>query len=211
MAGYDCAREEDAMNLDPREQKSVLRRRIRQNILSLSLAERGSASAGACSRLQQEMLWREARCVLLYSPLPDELDLGALLTQALAAGKLLALPRFDEAQGAYSACRVADLAGDLRTGRFGVLEPGPDCPAIQLNRLDFVAVPGVGFTFDGRRLGRGKGFYDRLLASVGGIKCGFAFDQQIVSDLPVEPHDIHLDYILTPTRWCRAGQGAVLK
>lgn len=211
MAGHDRAGEEDAMSLDPREQKSVLRRRIRDNLRTLSLAERSSASAGACSRLQQEMLWRAARCVLLYSPLPDELDLGALLTQALAAGKTLALPRFDEAQGAYSACRVADLARDLRTARFGVLEPGPDCPALPLNRLDFVAVPGVGFTLDGRRLGRGRGFYDRLLASVGGIKCGIAFDQQIVSDIPVEPHDIRLDYILTPTRWCRAGRGAVLK
>ena len=211
MAGHDRAGEEDTMSLDLREQKSVLRRQIRDNLRSLLPAERSSASAGACFRLQQEPVWREARCVLLYSPLPDELDLRALLAQALAAGKMLALPRFDETQGAYSACQVADPASDLRTARFGILEPGPDCPALPLNRLDFVAVPGVGFTLDGRRLGRGRGFYDRMLASVGGIKCGIAFDQQIVSDIPVEPHDVRLDYILTPTRWCHAGRGAVLK
>ncbi|HKS37456.1 MAG TPA: 5-formyltetrahydrofolate cyclo-ligase [Verrucomicrobiae bacterium] len=191
------------MSGEMREEKTALRRRIRDHLQSFSPPERRAASARACARLQQEEVWCQSRCVLLYSPLPDELDIEPLLAEALAKGKALALPRFDETQRAYSACVVADLGRDLRKARFGVLEPDPACPAVPLNRLDFVAVPGVAFTLDGRRLGRGKGFYDRLLASVGGIKCGVAFEQQIVSDLPVEPHDIRLDYILTPTRWCR--------
>jgi len=202
MAGPDRPGEKHGMSGEMREEKSALRRRIRDHLQSLSLFERREASNRACFRLQQEEIWRQARCVLLYSPLPDELDIGPLLAEALATGKALALPRFDETQRAYSACRVADPA-DLRKARFGVLEPDPACPEVPLNRLDFVAVPGVAFTLDGRRLGRGKGFYDRLLASVGGIKCGVAFEQQIVDDMPVEPHDIRLDYILTPTRWCR--------
>lgn len=203
MAGTGRSGEKGDMSDEAREEKTALRRRVRDHLQSLSPIERRAASERACSRLQQEELWRQARCVLLYSPLPDELDIGPLLAGALATGKALALPRFDETQRAYCASLVADLAHDLRTARFGVLEPGPVCPAVPLNRLDFVAVPGVAFTLDGRRLGRGKGFYDRLLASVGGIKCGVAFEEQIVSDLPVEPHDVRLDYILTPTRWCR--------
>jgi 5-formyltetrahydrofolate cyclo-ligase len=203
MASPHRRGKEDDMSGQMREEKTDLRRRIRDHLQSLSAVERSSASARACTRLQQEKIWRQAGCVLLYSPLPDELDIGPLLTEALATGKTLALPRFDETQRAYSACRVADLSRDLRSARFGVLEPDPACRAVPLNRLDFLAVPGVAFTLGGRRLGRGKGFYDRLLASVGGIKCGMAFDQQIVGDIPVEPHDIRLDYILTPTRWCR--------
>jgi 5-formyltetrahydrofolate cyclo-ligase len=64
-----------------------------------------------------------------------------------------------------------------------------------------VLVPGVAFDLRGRRLGRGKGFYDRLLADAGGLKCGVAFDEQIVTEIPVEPHDVSVDCILTPTRW----------
>ena len=70
-----------------------------------------------------------------------------------------------------------------------------------LNRLDFVLVPGIAFDLQGRRLGRGKGYYDRLLAEVRGKTCGVAFDEQIVDEIPVEPHDIHVNCILTPTRW----------
>jgi 5-formyltetrahydrofolate cyclo-ligase len=64
-----------------------------------------------------------------------------------------------------------------------------------------VLVPGVAFDSHGRRLGRGKGFYDQLLAFVRGTKCGVAFDEQIVPEIPIEPHDVRLNCILTPTRW----------
>jgi 5-formyltetrahydrofolate cyclo-ligase len=70
-----------------------------------------------------------------------------------------------------------------------------------LNRLDFILVPGVAFDLHGRRLGRGRGFYDQLLANVRGRTCGVAFDEQIVRDVPIEPHDVSLNCILTPTRW----------
>ena len=66
---------------------------------------------------------------------------------------------------------------------------------------DLILVPGVAFDLHGRRLGRGKGFYDQLLAAVRGTTCGVAFEQQMVREVPVEPHDIHLNSILTPTRW----------
>jgi 5-formyltetrahydrofolate cyclo-ligase len=50
-------------------------------------------------------------------------------------------------------------------------------------------------------LGRGKGFYDRLLPGVRGVTCGVAFDEQVFRELPSAPHDVHLSCILTPTRW----------
>ncbi|MEO7298989.1 MAG: 5-formyltetrahydrofolate cyclo-ligase, partial [Verrucomicrobiota bacterium] len=57
------------------------------------------------------------------------------------------------------------------------------------------------FDLTGRRLGRGKGFYDRLLAEIPGTKCGVCFDEQIVEEIPTESHDVRMDYVLTPTRW----------
>ena len=104
-------------------------------------------------------------------------------------------------EGFYVACEIKDPEKDLLVGRFGIREPETSCGEIELNRLDFTLVPGVAFDLQGRRLGRGKGFYDRMLAAVRGTTCGVAFDEQIVEEVPVEPHDTRVNCILTPTRW----------
>jgi 5-formyltetrahydrofolate cyclo-ligase len=199
------------MHAPPEQKKAALRQRVRDALRNLSTANRLAGSLQACNRLQQEPVWREAMWVMLYWPLPDELDVLPLLREALSAGKQVALPRFDPVRNSYLACQVLNLPEDLQLGRYRVREPRENCPAVRLNRLDFVLVPGVAFAMDGRRLGRGKGIYDRLLMSVRGCKCGAGFDEQIVDDLPVEPHDMNLDCILTPTRWRRAQPRAVLK
>ena len=199
------------MNESSREQKAALRLRIREALKRLPASGWRAASAQACARLQQERIWREARSVLLYVPLADELDIEPLLQEALLEGKELALPHFKLEEQKYLARRVLDLTQDLRPGRFGIPEPKDGCVEVPLKQLDLVVAPGVGFTLDGRRLGRGRGFYDRLLALVGGVKCGIGFDEQIVDEIPAESHDIRLDCILTPTRWSPVVQGAVIK
>ena len=104
--------------------------------------------------------------------------------------------------------KCMDLDADLATGKFGIREPRSHCGEILLNHLDLALVPGVGFDLKGRRLGRGRGFYDRLLAQISGTKCGVGFDEQIVEAIPTEPHDVHLNYILTPTRWSKVAVDA---
>jgi 5-formyltetrahydrofolate cyclo-ligase len=89
---------------------------------------------------------------------------------------------------------------EIVSGQFGIREPDPDCIEIPSHQLDLVLVPGVAFDLHGRRLGRGKGFYDRLLTEVRGMKCGVAFDEQVLNEIPKESHDIHMNFILTPTR-----------
>ena len=189
------------MSAEIEQAKLALRERLRAARKKMSAAEQQLASAELCARLQEQGVWQQARGVLLFWPLPDEPDVRALLTVALATGKLGALPRFDAASGEYGAARVTDPVRDLTAGRFGVSEPAGHCPQVQLNHLDFVLVPGVAFDFAGGRLGRGKGYYDRLLALVPGMKCGAAFDAQVVAAVPREPHDVQLNCILTPTRW----------
>ena len=189
------------------ELKAKLRDQMRTKLKSISPAERITASTQLCARLQNEIIWRDARSVLLFTPLPDEPDIRPLLDAAWAGGKTTALLRFDAARDLYLACRVQS-PGELRPGKFGVPEPGPECPVLELNQLDFLLVPGVAFALDGGRLGRGKGYYDRLLAEVPGHKCGVAFDWQLVASVPAEPHDVRLNSLLTPSRW-RQCQGAV--
>lgn len=188
----------------PAHAKPTLRARLRAELQAHSSASAASASAALCVRVRASPLWQTARAVLLFFPLPSEPDISLLLDDALASGKLLALPRFSATTNAYEAVQVRDLARELVTGPFGVREPTADCPLAPMNRLDFALVPGLGFDARGHRLGRGKGHYDHLLAGFTGMKIGVAFDFQIVTEVPAEPHDIVLDAVVTPTRWVTA-------
>jgi len=189
------------MNESVTKQKTALRERLRAVLSELTRAQREDAAVEICARLIEQPAWKNARSVLLFAPLADEPNVRPLVHAALDAGKLMALPRFSTATGGYEAAVVRDLAKDFVEGKFGILEPAPTCEVADLKRLDLILVPGVAFDWQGHRLGRGKGFYDRLLVEVSGKTCGVAFDQQIISAIPVEPHDVRLNCILTPSHW----------
>jgi len=181
--------------------KAAFRAQVRLALSRLPADARLAASRQLVARLCDQPCWATARRVLLFAPLADEPDIWPLVDQALLAGKTVALPKFAAASGEYVAAVVQDRARDLRPGRFGILEPLESQPRLPLGELDLVLVPGVAFDPRGRRLGRGKGYYDRLLPQARGIKCGVAFDLQIVPELPAGPRDSKVDYVLTPTRW----------
>ena len=183
------------------QKKAELRQQIRERLRALTEEQRKAAASLARGRLEAQRVWQEAKTVLFFAPLPDELDLWPLLNDTLRAGKEVFLPRFDPASKQYLAHCIKHPEADLQPGHYGIHEPGPHCPQRPLNRLDFVLVPGVAFDLHGRRLGRGRGYYDQILAVVRGRTCGVAFDEQIVAEVPVEPHDITVHCILTPTRW----------
>ena len=185
-----------------------MRARVRAQLSQLTLAGRAAASRALCERLREQAVWQSARSVMLFAPLPRETDVWPLVEEALASGKTVALPRFSPTSGGYAAAVVRDPANDLRPGLLGIREPTERCEAIALNRLDLVLVPGVAFDARGRRLGRGKGYYDRMLARISGWKCGVAFDWQVIPEVPLEPHDVRMDYLLTPTRWHETGRRA---
>lgn len=198
------------MNEADRLRKAELRREIRGRLKALTEEEREKGSAAIRQRLEEQPAWKSARAILAYVPMTQEPNLWPSLVQALDAGKQIALLRHSPETDLYIPCLVRDRERDLQAGQFGILEPRAHCPIFDLMRLDLALVPGIGFTFDGGRLGRGKGYYDRLLAGVPALKCGVAFDCQIEREFPLEPHDVQLNCILTPTRWQMVGARARL-
>jgi 5-formyltetrahydrofolate cyclo-ligase len=187
--------------LNSPDRKAALRAQFRARLAAEPPDRRVAQSALICARLQETDPWRSARAILFYAPLAMEADVWPLLDAARDAGKTVTLPRFEGPGRGYVAAIVTDSGTDLQPGAFGVREPPPGSPVFPLYRLDLVLVPGIAFDWSGRRLGRGKGFYDRLLARVSGVKCGVAFDWQLTGELPAEPHDAALDCIVTPTQW----------
>jgi len=205
--------------------KEALRNQLRQQASKHEPEERRRESARICAQITTQPIWKSAKSILFFWPMPGEPDLLALCDEALRSGKIVAFPKFvltsspsphDEGvgrgsgrgagfqfpgAGAYCAVQVSDLKHDLAPGQFGIPEPASSSPPRTLNVLDLIFVPGIGFTFAGARLGRGKGYYDRLLSTISGIRCGVAFDWQIVAELPTETHDIRLDCVVTPSQW----------
>ncbi len=181
--------------------KAALRTEMRGRLKSIAEADRIAASERLSANLRAQRVWLAAQAVLFFAPRPDEPDIWPLLTEALAAGKVVALPTYVPGTNTYTARRILDPARDVVTGQFGVREGADHGAEIPLNQLDLVLVPGLAFDSHCRRLGRGKGYYDRLLAAVRGTKCGVAFEVQMVDAVPVGPLDISLNCILTPSRW----------
>jgi 5-formyltetrahydrofolate cyclo-ligase len=180
--------------------KQALREQVSAALKRIRPEERVAASARARTLLERQALWQSARSVLLFAPLPEELDIWPLLANALAADKRVALPRFEVATRSYAAYWIR-LETDAQVGHFGIREPGSHCARVSPGELDLILVPGVAFDLRGRRLGRGKGYYDQLLAVLHGTNCGVAFEDQIVPEVPLEAHDVRMNYILTPNLW----------
>jgi 5-formyltetrahydrofolate cyclo-ligase len=183
------------------QQKAVLRTAAREQLRLLTGEARRAYSETLCQQLTSLPLWQQAKSVLLFAPRQDEPDLWPLAQVALSTGKHVALPRFVTATEIYETACVLNATTEVLPGKYGILEPAPICKVADLKQLDLVLVPGLAFDRHGYRLGRGKGFYDRLLATVSGRTCGVAFDAQLIATLPVEPHDVPLNCILTPTHW----------
>jgi len=179
-----------------RETKAEMRQRIRAALAKVSLAVRLVESLEVCARLEPQL--QSARTILFFAPLPDELDVWPLLEKLLPAKKICALPAFDAAVQFYSSRRVTNLETDIVTGKFGISEPLASCEEIPLDRFDLVLVPGLAFDVNGNRLGRGRGFYDRILSVASGVKCGVAYDFQLLEEVPTEPHDVGVNFVITP-------------
>ena len=187
--------------------KSALRQRVRHDLAAISSEQRMIQSGQLRDRLKGLKIWREAWTIFAFAAMADEPVLDEVLAEAIASGRQVALPRFDEATSCYQAVAVQDWSRDLGAARFGVREPKPGGLVVPWKQLDLVLVPGVAFDRRGARLGRGRGFYDRLLVDCAGHRCGVAFDVQIAEAVPEQAHDIRMNSILTPTCWFETGVG----
>ncbi|HVC49102.1 MAG TPA: 5-formyltetrahydrofolate cyclo-ligase [Burkholderiales bacterium] len=171
-----------------------------------TLAEAGKL---VCGRLCSLPEYVRAKVVLAYTPFRSEMDTLTFLSQVLHDGKTLLLPRVNKLDKTLSLYQVKDLGRDLVPGAWGIIEPDPGvCPQAQFSGIDFILVPGSVFDLRGGRMGYGAGFYDRLLASLEPrpFCVGAALDLQMVDEVPMEPHDLFLDLIVTPTSILKCGR-----
>lgn len=146
--------------------------------------------------IEQVSRWleeREDRVVVGFLAMGDEIDITPLTERH--PGIRFGLTR--TAPGIT--LTVHDFDGPRERHRFGFEQPSPTAPVISPSEIDVVLVPGLAFGPDGRRLGRGAGYYDRFLAGLEAEKVGLTTSNRLRDDIPLEPHDVLMDRIATET------------
>jgi 5-formyltetrahydrofolate cyclo-ligase len=154
------------------EGKAAVRAEVLSELRHLRADDRAARSAEICRRVVGLDAWARSRAVVLFLPMRVEPDIAPLRIAAEQSGK-----------------HATAIPSDIR-----------DEAALQLPFTpDLILVPGVAFSTDGHRLGRGGGFYDRLLAgrASAAFKLGVCFRLQLRASIPCEQHDIVLDLVIT--------------
>ena len=190
----------EANRTDVSKAKRLARRVAILAMEGMALGTAKQDSLAVCRLVLESTVWLQASQVMLYIPVSGELNVKLLIENALKKRKILALPRFSVEKDAYEICGVENLS-QLMPGKFGISEPSPDSKIMDTKQLDLAIVPGVAFSCLGNRLGRGGGFFDRLLTGIPAKKCGVSFKQQVYPDVPMERHDVKMDMIATPNGW----------
>lgn len=179
------------MNID--EQKKSLRKTVKALKNQLSEPERAIKSKIICEKITQNPVFQNAKTVMLYWSMQDEVATHDLVIQTATTKKVI-LPSVDrdllvlkEFQG------VNDLKkGDL----FEILEPSGK-PFSAIETIDVIIVPGVAFDIHNRRMGRGKAYYDKTLLNSKAYKIGICFDFQLFEEIPCDRFDVKMDLVIS--------------
>lgn len=179
--------------------------RLKGKTLLSDARYRSEASKKITNQILNLQEYKDADIVFAFMALNDEADLSAVIQETIADGKILGLPKILDKDGLM---KFYKLSGSQKTiaGTWDIQEPDSDAEKIDDNLIKssktLVLVPGMAFTKGGKRLGRGKGFYDRELArlkDLGGTKITFAgvcLPHQLIEELPTDSNDVLMDFVL---------------
>ena len=174
------------------DEKKALRIEIRQLKRACPLEERRRKSLSVWEAVERDEVFQQAETVLAYWSMDDEVYTHDFVKR-WAGSKTLLLPcvKGDELE-----LRYFDGEERLQPGEgYAIPEPVGD-RFTDWRKVDLILVPGVAFDKSGNRLGRGKGYYDKVLKQTGACKVGVCFDFQLVERVPVEPHDVKMDRVV---------------
>lgn len=142
-------------------------------------------------------LYLDAKQVLFYACLDDEINIDECIADALLLGKKAALPVCIDEQGNMEFYYINSLS-DLKIGFFGVREPDTEkCEKVTDFSDSVCIVPAIAYDKNGYRLGYGKGYYDRFLKNNSLISVGVCYNELIEDNLPQDEYDVSVNYIVT--------------
>lgn len=179
------------------EQKTLLRKELRQRLAAQKPAEREEQSRKILKQLFDHPRFQKAGSVFFYVAQRWEVETRPILDKVQERGKRAFVPRIDPTKKLIQMIEIRSL-DELCPGSYGILEPSHDIKRLgDPKSLDLAVIPGVGFDRQGGRLGRGEGYFDRFLSeALRTYKIGLAFECQVVEHIPREAHDARVDEVL---------------
>lgn len=182
---------------DLRIRKAGIREAMLARRGHLPLGEQIQASKKTLEFLKEKFPWPKFTRIGLYRAIGGEVATIAVEQWLRSQDKILCFPRSQTEHGTIEMVAMGPKDRWV-DGPWNTFEPPSDKPATPSSELDLVIVPGVAFDRHGRRLGRGKGCYDRWLQAFTGIRVGLAHGFQLLEEIPEEPLDEGVDFIVTP-------------
>ena len=175
-----------------------MRQYIRAQKKQYDVAQLETMSIEITNRVLALASWQEAGTLLLYYPLADEVDVRPLIKDAYESGKKVLLP---VVKGDELELRRYGGEASLAQGAYGIMEPtGPLFAPENYDEIQLAIIPGMAFDAAGHRLGRGKGYYDRLLPKLTEARLfGACFPFQLLDEVPTEAHDIKVQEVVVIT------------
>lgn len=149
-------------------------------------------SATLLEKLETHPRFREAKTLLLYYSLPDEVQTHAFV-ERWSKEKQIILP---VVKGNELELRAYTGKQDLQKSSYNIYEPTGE-ELTRIEKIDLALIPGVSFDRKGNRLGRGKGYYDRLLPRLSSYNIGICFEFQLSEEIPTEAFDRPMDEVWT--------------
>lgn len=177
------------------EEKQQLRAIVRRLEAALTPEYREKSSRAIVRRLLATPEYQESQTVFCFAGTVHEIDTQPILADVLSAGKTLCVP-LCVAPSIMEPRQITDLC-QLSPGAFGILEPPADALPIPIDAIDFAVLPCVTCNYLGQRLGHGGGYYDRFLSQYRGGTVLLCREQLIRQEIPVEPHDYPIPWVLT--------------
>jgi 5-formyltetrahydrofolate cyclo-ligase len=180
--------------------KKEIREEIRQKLKRQGKKERDQRSGKIYRLLLGLPQFRDSTKPLIYLSLPEEVDTLPLIGWCLKEGKKVVVPAMPTTDQAFELRQITDLAKDTQIGGFGMLEPRLDqTKKVTPQEIDCAVLPALAFDRSGKRLGRGGGYFDKVLANIrkGVPRIGLAFEFQVMNDIPTDVHDQPIDHLIS--------------
>ena len=178
-----------------KEQKEQLRRTMRGIAAGLSENYKTRADAAIAAHLTAMPEYQEAGVIFCYVGIGWEINTRPILENALDGGKTLCVPRCEE-PGVFSLRQINSLE-ELSEGAHRIPEPSADAPLVSMDQVDLTILPCLACNHLGQRLGQGGGYYDRFLSHYRGGTVLLCREKMIREEIPLEPLDMPVPWVLT--------------
>ena len=188
---------------DIKETKGDIRSRIENKINSISenlLLEKANAIE---NRLFDFANFLESNIAMLYLNKGVEVISRDIVKRSFGYNRIIILPAYDTEKRELKLLKVEDIDKDLVLGQVDIMEPDQTrCKSVPVESIDIAVIPGIAFDEKGGRIGTGEGYYDRFIPRLSATtrKVALAYEDQVVSQIPMESHDKHVDIIITEKR-----------